>query len=57
MVFLGGYYDVLHVLADGYERTCLDVVETSVLDKILDGFAGTPESMYFVEYDVAVARD
>lgn len=57
VVFLGGYYDVLHVLADGYERTCLDVVETSVLDKILDGFAGTRESLDFVEYDDAVARD
>ena len=55
MVFLGRNHDILHVLADGYERTRFDVVESSIFDKVLYCFAGAGETLDLVEYYDAIA--
>lgn len=54
-LLFGGDEDVLHVLADRYERAGLDVVVAPVLHEGLDGLAGRREQLDLVEYDGGIA--
>lgn len=47
--------DSFYVLFKRYERTCLNVAVTSILDKVLDELSGGWECLYLIEYDDALS--
>ena len=54
--FFRWYDDVLHIAVDADQGTRLDIIKSSILDKVLDGGSGRRVLLYFVEYNDRLMR-